>query len=65
MAKKSNRGPRKPCQAPTALAMADIHFRLYRGDAVALADLLKRRDAEWSALRNLKEALEEAGIKAG
>ena len=45
------------------LQTVEFSVRMYRGDAVTLAEFLKRCEIEWFALRNLKESLEKAGIK--
>ncbi len=64
--KKSKRVPRKRRrlgELPDSLKFVELHVRVRHGEAVVLADFLKRLEHEWFALRNLKEAIEKAGIK--
>ncbi len=61
--KQSKPRPRRRRETQDALSFVEIHLRMRRGEAVALAEFLKRREIEWFALRNLKEPLKKAGIK--
>ena len=45
------------------LQTVEFSVRMYRGDAVMLAEFLKRLEIEWFSLRCLKEPLQKAGIK--
>jgi hypothetical protein len=61
--KKSKRVPRKRRETPDPLSFVDLHVRMRHGEAIALAEFLKRREIEWFSLRCLKEPLKKAGIK--
>jgi hypothetical protein len=63
---KKNRSPRKHRrlgELPESLVFVDLPLRIRRGDAVDLANIITRMEREWFAIRDLKEALEKAGIK--
>jgi hypothetical protein len=46
-----------------SLKFVELRLRIRRGEATPLADLCKRIERERSAIVNLAEALQEAGIK--
>jgi hypothetical protein len=61
--KKGKRVPRKHRQEPNPLSVVEFPVRMLHGEAVTLAEFLRRFEQEWFALRHLTFALKKAGIR--